>query len=459
MVRTSHGSRFSWQGLPSGPGRLLVFGSFVNSVGTGLWMPANILYFSQEVGIPTAQLALGMSTAGIIGLFGSSVIGRVIRRYGARRTLIAFSVLQTAVVISYSFVTTFALYLPLVILAIFAGRSGQVCRNVLAAAAASGEETARLQAFTRSANNGGFSVGVTFSGLLMHLSALTPFLILIAGNALSYVATALAAARLPRRLDQKFTERTRDGRRSSVLRDLPFIVVTALTLVLCMRDALLFVGLPLWVAQHTAAPRSLVAVLILVNTVMCVLLQVWASRGTGDLHGGARALRRSGYALAAGCLAYWAGAAGGAVTASVLLLCGVVIHTLGEVWQAAGAWGVSYALPPEGRLPDYQAFFSLTNVGRDVLGPVVATAVVGWEGPGWGILALAFSACALASPPAARWAQSTRLARPLESGPADAAGPAEAAPEQAARSRGSREAHTAPPAGHSPLTPDDRAAP
>nr|WP_024126067.1 MFS transporter [Streptomyces sp. FR1]AHE38685.1 Major facilitator superfamily MFS_1 [Streptomyces sp. FR1] len=420
MVRAAPGFRHPWRGLPAGPGRLLVFGSFVNSVGSGLWLPANLLYFTQEVGLPAAQVALSMSTAGVIGLFGSSVIGRAIRRCGARRTLIVLSVLQTMVVASYSFVTTFALYLPLVILAIFAGRSGQVCRNVLAAVAASGEETARLQAFTRSANNGGFSIGVATSGLLMHLSAMSPFLVLIAGNALSYVATALAAARLPRRFDQELASGKSKGRRSSVLRDLPFVTVTALTLVLCMRDALLFVGLPLWVTQHTAAPRSLVAVLILVNTVMCVLFQVRASRGTGDLRGGARALRRSGFALAAGCLAYWAGAAGGAAAASVLLLCGVVVHTLGELWQAAGAWGVSFSLSPKEQLPDYQAFFSLTNVGRDVLGPVVVTAVVAWEG-GWGVLALAFCGCALACPLAVRWAESTQLARSQEAGLAKAA--------------------------------------
>lgn len=54
-----------------------------------------------------------------------------------------------------------------------------------------------------------------------------------------------------------------------------------------IHHALLTIGMPLWIAGHTTAPHWLVSGLLLLNTVMVVLFQVRASRGTEDLGGAA----------------------------------------------------------------------------------------------------------------------------------------------------------------------------
>lgn len=397
---------------PPGPARILILGSLLDAAGTGLWMPVSILYFTKVAHLPVAHVALGMSTAGIVGLFGSAMTGPLIRRWGPRRLLMVFSLAQVILTACYSFVDGLAIYLPIVVLAVLAGRSGRVCRNVLIGELSEPDQRVRVRAFTRSVGNAGLSAGVAVAGMLMQVSAISPYAVLLWGNALSFLGLTIAATKLPKdpRRDGFEPAGTGDrGKRSGVFADRPFLVITMLVTVLGTQSAILNIGLPLWLTEQTGAPKSLLAGLMLLNTVMCVLLQVRASSGTDSLTGGVRALRRGGLMLGLACLVYLAAGLKEPVLASVLLIVAVVSHTFGELWQAAGSWGISYALSPPDRLADYQAFFSLVNIGPDVLGPLVVSALISdWGKPGWGVLAVVFCLVAVVCQAVARWAARTR---------------------------------------------------
>ncbi|MGW5124898.1 hypothetical protein ACWEQ7_12725 [Streptomyces sp. NPDC004069] len=55
----------------------------------------------------------------------------------------------------------------------------------------------------------------------------------------------------------------------------------------------------------------------------------------------------AGLAPAAACVQFAFAPELGAVGAAVILTTAVVCHTLGEIWQSAGGWEISYALSPE----------------------------------------------------------------------------------------------------------------
>jgi hypothetical protein len=46
-----------------------------------------------------------------------------------------------------------------------------------------------------------------------------------------------------------------------------------------MHFVVMVLALPLWIAQYTSAPRSLVAITLMINTVCVALLQVRLTRG------------------------------------------------------------------------------------------------------------------------------------------------------------------------------------
>lgn len=405
-----------------GPGRRIILGALCDAVGNGLWLPISILYFV-HAGLPPAQVALGMSTAGVAGLCGGMASGRFIHRWGARRLLVVCSLAQVTLTAAYTVVDSFAVYLPIVVSAVLAGRVGRVCRNVLVSVLAEDADRVRVRALTRSAGNAGVSLGVAVAGLVLQAPVDVAYLVLLWGNAVSFLATTFAAFGLPRNLVETTTDAPPGPRRGVALRDGRFLVATGVVAVLAVQDAVLAVGLPLWLTRQTAAPDVLLPVLLFANTVLCVTLQVRASRGTESVRGGLRALRRSGLALAAACVVYFAASTGGVWLASVLLLTAVLLHTVGELWQAAGGWGVSYSMAPTGRIADYQAAFTFTNAGRDVVGPVVVTAlVVNWGPPGWFVLAAGFVFAAAVSGMLGREGRGVRSTAAEKDGRASAPG-------------------------------------
>ena len=90
----------------------------------------------------------------------------------------------------------------------------------------------------------------------------------------------------------------------------------------------------------------------------------------------------------------------------IVLLAAVAVHTMGEMWQSAGGFELSFALAPEGAVGQYQGLFGM-GLGLGVtLGPTVLIALcINLGRPGWWIVGLGFALTGLAVPAAARWAE------------------------------------------------------
>jgi hypothetical protein len=85
-----------------------------------------------------------------------------------------------------------------------------------------------------------------------------------------------------------------------VLRDLAFVVVTVLSGVAAMHLVVIELALPLWVELDTSAPRSLVAISLMTNTVCVALRQVRLTRSIDMVGPSARSMARSGFWIAGG---------------------------------------------------------------------------------------------------------------------------------------------------------------
>src|SRR5206468_952041 len=90
----------------------------------------------------------------------------------------------------------------------------------------------------------------------------------------------------------------------------------------------------------------------------------------------------------------------------VLVLVGVVIHTIGEIWQSAGGFELSFALAPQHAVGQYQGLFGM-GLGLGVtVGPALLIGLcVDWGTPGWWVVGALFAVTGLTVPAVVAWSE------------------------------------------------------
>lgn len=384
--------------LPArGPVRALVGCYLVDGIGTGLWMATGVLYFTRSLHLPAAQVGAGLSAAGFVGLVGAVPLGHLADRYGLRRAGVVLMGGQAVLAACFAVTRAFWLFLVVACLFMLAQRGTNAVRNAVLGASVPADQRLRTRAYTRSTANVGFAVGALLAVPVLDADSGAAYLAAVFGNAASFLLAGVLLALLPPVPPRR---QVAGEPRWVALRDRRYVAMTALTGLLSLHKPVLTVALPLWVSQHTAAPRTLVSALLLVNTGLTVVCQVPLSRGADSYAGGLRTVRRAGAALAVACVLLGLAAGRPAGVATVVLVAGAAVLTVGEVWQSAGGWGLSYDLAPTDRYGQYQGVYALGNGIRDTVGPAAVTALaLGVGRPGWLLLAVGFAAVGLAMSP------------------------------------------------------------
>lgn len=404
--------------LPApGAPRALALSTLVGQTGGGLFLPVSALFFTRSVGLAPSQVGIGLAVAGLIGLAAAVPIGRIADRFGPRGTYAVTLLGQAAATASFALVHSLWAFIVTNTVAALAQRGGNAARGAVIGGVGQGEERVRLRAMLKSVTNTGLSLGTALAALALAADSRSAYLTVVFLNAACYVCAALPLLRVPP-VEAVGTGPSAPPRRA-VLRDRRYTLVTVLCGITSIHYDVLSLGLPLWIAGHSSAPRWSISAVIMANTVLVVLLQVPFSRGTGEVPAAAAAVRRSGWVLWAGwaviaCTAF----ATSPALAFALLVVGMVLHTAGELWHSAGSYGLSYELAPAGSHGEYQGFFSLGRGATAALAPMVVTTVCLADGArwrpvtGWLLLGLVVAAAAAAVPSATR-AAARRAEAPL----------------------------------------------
>jgi MFS family permease len=418
--------------LPASPVlRGLTGATLVNTFGNGLFFTTGALFFTRSVGLTPAQLGLGLAIAGACGIVGSPPLGWLGDRWGHRRVLMAACAAEGAGMLGYGFVHSFATFLPLTCALTFLDRGANGVRNALVAIALPAAERSYGRAYLRAVTNVGIGAGAAAAALALQSGTRAAYLLIVAGDAVTFLAAAalLAVLRTPPVPGRgepaggvpgqgkpgggaaAGRQRARPPGRHP-LTDGPYLLITALNGILNLQVGLLQVGVPLWIARFTHAPRVTVSVVFVVNTVMVVCLQVRASRGTEEPRYAARVCRRAGFLLTAACAAYGLARGLPAAAAVAVLLAGAAVQTLAEVLSAAAGWALSYDLADQSAHGSYQGVFNSGFSAGILLAPaVVAVTALRFGLPGWLALGGVFALAGAALPVATRWALAQRRAR------------------------------------------------
>ncbi|RZU72192.1 MFS transporter [Micromonospora kangleipakensis] len=388
---------------PAGLTRALAVQAMVYAVGHGLFMAGSAVFFTRALGLSPTQVGLGLSIAAGVSLLGTVPLGALTDRYGAQRVWLVGMFAEAVLFGAYPFVGGFAGFLAVVVALAVVDATTGVARQVYSINVLRPEERVTALAYQRSALNVGFGLGAVISGVVLAVDTMAAYRGMVWFNAVMLLVTAAFVYRLPR--VPVAAAPARRTSRLAVFRDRPFLAVSLLAGLLSSHGTLYLVVLPLWVLSHTDAPRTLIAALVLLNTILAVLLQVRASRGADTVAGAGRALRTGGLLIALFCLILPVSALTGGVTTIVVLVGAAVVLTFAELVQSAGAWGITTTLPPATHRGAYVGAFRLGGQFQNLAAPAGLTALgVSTGGWGWLPMAALFTATALAAPPMVAWA-------------------------------------------------------
>lgn len=223
------------------------------------------------------------------------------------------------------------------------------------------------------------AAGVVYLGASLLTLRLPPSVDAPGTSAAAPAAPAVVAAAAPSRWAH------------SPWRDPRYLGLAALSGVFAMQFGLLEVGVPLWVAHDTSAPKAIVSALLILNTVVVIAFQVPLSRGTHDLRVAGRVIGIAGVLMAASCFVYASAAGFDPIWAVVVLLAAGAAHAFAEVLSQAGVWGLSFELADPVAAGAYQGVIGTFYSVGATFAPLVVTATALDLGlPGWGILAVMF---------------------------------------------------------------------
>lgn len=406
--------QLTWKRM-SAPARWLLLGGALFSLGRGAYTTASVVFFTHSFGMTIGQVALALSVAGVAAVAVGVPAGWLADRCGARRVAVILVSCLGLVVVALPIAGSFPALLAFVVVLGALDRSISVVRRAMISHVMGSESRVRIQAWMRSVANVGVSIGALAAAPALAVGTRGAFTVLCFGVAGCYAATVLATTRLPKTsiLESKPEETGDEAEPASNARQRigAFVTLGLVNGLLTLHNSVLKIALPLWVVEHTDAPRWTVSALIVVNTVLTVLFQVAASRGSGDVRGAGRSLAMSGVFTAAACLLV--GVSGGmdAGWAITLLVCATVVLTAGELFQSAGEWGLSFGLAPAHAQGRYIGAFSFGSALHDGLGPLLVVSIgflAAGDGPlpiGWMILAVLLLAAGTAVPPLRRAAQ------------------------------------------------------
>jgi MFS family permease len=380
----------------------------LSAFATGSFLTGTAVYFTQIVGLTGAQVGLGMSIAGVVTLLLSLPLGRLSDHVGAKPLWVLGSLVEALLYFAWPAATGMATFVLLLAVLSAVGTAAMTGRNVYRIAVFPRDVRVRALAYMRSARNVGYTLGALAGGIALAIGTREAIMVVPILTGVLLLLNAVMVATLPpvERPETGVVHDEETGPAPPAWRNTGFVVLSACNGVLSSNQVLLNVVVPLWLVERTDAPHTLLAWLFGTNTVMAVLLQVRASRGSETVPGALRAVRLSGWSFVLSCLVISITHETVGWVSIALIWLGHVTITGAELWQSASDWGFQSELSDHRRLGDYQGVWSLGyQVGPIIFPGLYTFLALTWGAPGWAVIAALAVVAAIVAHPAARAAE------------------------------------------------------
>ncbi|MEY4451188.1 MAG: hypothetical protein RLZZ380_309 [Actinomycetota bacterium] len=370
--------------------RAISWQTLISRIGNGLFMTIEVIYITQIVGLSPYEVSLALGAGGLVSLFFSVPAGMIADRFGAKRVLFVAHIVEAFALLPLIFVRDFWSLLVVNVVVWMAGTLGHTATSTVISGMGQGEDRVTIRAAQRAMANLGIAFGTIIAGIALWIDTALAYQSTIALDFLMFLWAATFISRLPR-IAPTITK----GEPINLIafKDWRFLAATILNGVVSLHFLIQGIALPLWILHSTDVPKWWVSVLFVINTVMVTILQIRLSRGTGDLMVSVKKFRLGTAYLLLSCLVYASAANLDIWLSASILAVGMIVHTMGELYAAAGSWSIGFELAVEKHMGQYQGVYSLGWGIGGTFGPLYITAmVVGFGVAGWAIMGLVFLA-------------------------------------------------------------------
>jgi MFS family permease len=372
--------------LPQNPvARALTLASFVDWMGTGVWLTTSVLFLVRTVGLSSTDIGIGLGIAGVLGMLAVIPVADLTRRWPAGRVAVLLQIARGLTFLSYLTVVDARTFFVAAALVGIADRPTITVNQIVVARVVPVEERNAAMAAAHVAQNLGITIGALLGTLALLRTDRIAFVAVVVINAATYFLAAWVMARTVWKNETKAaSEPARGGTFRTllaVLRDWRFTVLSLGNGLLALHVPLLTVAIPLWLAEATDIPPATMGALLIVNTALVVLFQVPLARPVRSVADGVRASWISAGLLIASCVALAFSPLPPVPAAAGLLVVAVALQTIGEIHQNAAGWALSFnRSPSDHRQPTYLGLFGTGQTAMILLGPTLLTFMISFLG-------------------------------------------------------------------------------
>jgi hypothetical protein len=371
--------------------RRMLAALFLDRVGNGVWASALVLYFTVVTHLSAGQIGALLGVSGLVGIAGPPIVGSLAQRYPVRTILVACHLIRVLTLCTVPLCHGFAPLLAVTTATTLCDRGSKTMEIVFAGQVA-GEQRTTYRALSRVVMNAAYALGAGLSAIAVAVGTTRVYEFVVVLDGLSYLAVAAIVMRTSRRAPAAAPSSPSTNadsgkakpRGRNPWRDPGYLVFVLLDIFLNLDDTILTVGIPLWALTRTDAPHAVIPAVMVINTLMCVFLQMPVSARVAGATAAARAACWYGVALLAGCALIATSGHGGAAVATPALLSAAAVVTGAELVRSLVSWELAVSLAPADAQASYLGVAGMAQAIERSGGPVAMSTVVLAAGPvGW----------------------------------------------------------------------------
>ena len=365
-------------GLPDTTGHLPLLAALaVDALGSGVFLPFSVLYFTATTPLSLAQVGLALSVAAGLALPVGPLLGTLVDRWGAWPVLLAGNLLQAAGVAGYLFTGTFGELLVAAGVVALGNQAFWAAYSPLVTQVSEPGERERWYGLVGALRNAGFGLGGLLSGFALTAGGTAGYRGVAAANATSFLLAALLLLlSRPREVRPARAARTRalEGWRV-VLSDRPYLVLTVVNTAFATNSFALTLVLPVYAVARLGLPAWVPGVGLTLNCLLIALAQgpvVRALAGRARV----RALQASSVLSGAFALVMLLAAAVPAGTGVAVVLLAVTVFTLGELIESPVLAALASEAAPDALRGRYLALHQLSWNVSNTVAPALLTGLL-----------------------------------------------------------------------------------
>jgi len=367
--------------------RRLATQSMLFSTGEGAFNTGSAVFLTQVVGMSAARVGLAITITGVAEFLFAYPAGRVVDRFGPKRIWTLSTWGRAACFVALPFVGSFSEYLVVGLFFALAGSAGHSSSQAYILDALPTKERVETQAYLYSALNVGFTLGAIIGGVSLAFDNLTVVRWTPWFAALVMTANAFWVQRLPKaphdiRVDSGEAREEPAG--PGPLRNPGWILVTFFNGTLWTNQVLLNIVIPLWLVEATDAPHVLLAWLFGTNTVLCIFLPAYTSKGVRNLRDAMRYVWISTGFFVGSCLITMVTHSTVGLLTVFLVWLGHVTVTGAELFISGASWSFQAELMDPRRRGEYQGVADVSRTLGSMWAPALYTFLaMSWGSEGW----------------------------------------------------------------------------